>query len=157
MIGIDLGVRKVTLFQIDGTPFGLHYETPKSERSTELADIAGYLQRLEAEGLLEGTKWVEAPLLAGMRNIQTTIAIAQTSGTVLSSLSDTHQVPVSSWKQRTVGKGNADKSAVRAWLDEYHPKLAQLCGSNQDLYDAACIGLYGREQARAFGLAGLRG
>lgn len=155
MIGIDLGARKVTIVDIDREIF-IHYETPKSERSIELVSIARYLQRLEGDGLLEGTKWVEAPVVAGARNLQATIAIAQTSGAVLSSLTQTHQVAVSSWKQRTVGNGNANKAAVKQWLGDTHPEYAKLC-RNQDLIDATCIALYGRAQAAALDASGLLG
>ena len=155
MIGIDLGMRKVDIVDIDRGVF-LHYETPKTERTIELRALAGYLRVLEADGLLEGTKWVEAPVVAGARNIQATIAIAQTSGVVHATLSDTHQVAVSSWKKRTVGTGNADKAAVKQWLASTHPDIHRLCGDSQDLIDAACIALYGRAQLHAFEASGLR-
>jgi hypothetical protein len=154
MIGIDLGMRKVDMVDIDLGIF-LHYEVPKTERTVELRALAGYLRSLEDDGLLEGTKWVEAPVVAGARNIQSTIAIAQTSGVVHACLSDTHQVAVASWKKRTVGSGNADKAAVKQWLADTHPDFYRLCRESQDLIDATCIALYGREQAYAAGL--LRG
>lgn len=154
MIGIDLGGRKVSIVDIDAGIF-IHYETPRVERTIELKAMGLYLRSLEDDGLLEGTKWVEAPLLAGARNIQATIAIAQTSGVVHAELSDTHSVAVSSWKQRTVGKGNADKAAVKQWLEDQHPDLSRLCRGNQDLIDAACIALYGRAQAHALAVSGL--
>jgi len=153
VIGIDLGSRKVDIVDID-RGFFLHHEVPKSERTLELRAIGRYLRSLEADGLLEGTKWVEAPVVAGARNIQSTIAIAQTSGVVHTSLSDTHQVAVSSWKQRTVGKGNADKQAVKQWLADNYPELFRYCAT-QDLVDAACIALYGRDAARALDSSGL--
>ena len=154
MIGIDLGMRKVDIVDVD-RGFFLHHEVPKSERTVELQALARYLRSLEAEGLLEGTKWVEAPVVAGARNIQSTIAIAQTSGVVHASLSDTHQVAVSSWKKRTVGNGNADKVAVKQWLADRHPEYYRLCGDSQDLIDATCIALYGREVAAAIDGSGL--
>jgi len=152
-IGIDLGMRKVDIVDID-RGFFLHHEVPRSERTVELSLIGRYLRSLEADGLLEGTKWVEAPVVAGARNIQSTIAIAQTSGVVHTSLSDTHQVAVASWKQRTVGKGNADKQAVKQWLADNYPELYRYCGS-QDLIDACCIALYGRAQHDAISISGL--
>ena len=155
MIGIDLGGRKVDIVDID-RGFFLHHEVPKSERTIELGLMSRYLRSLEADGLLEGTKWVEAPVVAGARNIQSTIAIAQTSGVVHASLSDTHQVAVASWKQRTVGNGHADKAAVKQWLADTHPDLFRYCRS-QDLIDAACIALYGRAQHHAAEAAGLHG
>jgi hypothetical protein len=51
---------------------------------------------------------------------------------------------VSSWKKGTIGRGNATKDEVSAWLGEHHPKYARQCRGDQDLTDAAAIYLYGR-------------
>lgn len=155
MIGIDLGARKITIVDVD-KEFFLHIEIPKrAERPLELKELQLKLHLLQDQGLLEGPKWVEAPVVAGARNLQATIAIAQTNGITHAALSDTHSVAVSSWKQRTVGKGNADKQAVRQWLMDEHPELAKHCGNNQDLFDATCIALYGRSAAEAMAASGL--
>lgn len=154
MLGIDLGARKISIVDVEG-PWAYHLEVKPDTREGEIREMAVRLRGLRDDGLLTGTKWVEAPLLAGARNIQSTIQVAQTSGLVLGTLPDAHQVAVAAWKKRTVGSGNADKGAVAAWLREFHPRLAALCGANQDLVDAACIGLYGASVAADLAAAGL--
>jgi Holliday junction resolvasome RuvABC endonuclease subunit len=153
MLGIDLGARKVSMVDIDQM-FSHHVEVPRSERGKEL----GEMFRLVSQFGLTGTVWVEAPVLAGARDIQATISVAQMSGVVHAALPEAHQVAVASWKKRTIGNGNADKDSVREWIDRVHPELTPLCRGNQDLYDAACIALYGRtveEVLEASGLAPL--
>jgi len=149
-IGIDCGGNKVAIFDIDnGNTFVMEVNVRKMklERGVVLRRIEEYLSRLHVAvpAFLESEIYVEAPVLAGARNIQSTIKVAQTTGVVHAALAKTHEVAVSSWKKATVGNGNASKPQVQAWLDENHPSLASMCRGNQDLYDAACIALYGRE------------
>jgi Holliday junction resolvasome RuvABC endonuclease subunit len=90
---------------------------------------------------------VEAPVVAGARNLQSTIKQALVVGAVLAAIQEwgfaTHTVAISSWKKSVVGHGGSTKEAVAAWLREAHPVLGALCGRDQDLIDAACIYLYG--------------
>ena len=89
--------------------------------------------------------FVEEPVVAGVRNLRSTILIAQTVGMVLTSPAQVYLVPVSSWKKVTVGKGNAKKEEVASWLVNNHPDYAELCGNDQDLVDAGAINIYGRQ------------
>lgn len=148
-IGIDCGGNKVAIFDIDNLAthvLDINVRKMKYERGVILRRIEEYLRRLApVAGFEDRDIYVEAPVLAGARNIQSTIKVAQTTGVVHAVLAKTHEVAVSSWKKATVGNGNASKPQVQAWLDENHPRLASMCRGNQDLYDAACIALYGRE------------
>jgi len=156
-VGIDCGGQKVAVVDIDNGHFLVYEVLGRQERHTVARRIRAYLESVEH--LLDGSIWVEAPVLAGVRNIQSTIKVAQTTGIVHAVLAQTHEVAVSSWKKRTVGQGNASKPQVRDWLDEHHPDIARMCRGNQDLYDAACIALYGRvveQELEASGLGALR-
>lgn len=90
--------------------------------------------------------FIEEPVLAGARNIRSTLLIAQIAGAMLiaaGSERTTRFVPVSTWKA-ALGHGHADKDAVRRLIDSLHPEVAQECGLDQDLYDAAGVALYGQ-------------
>jgi len=93
--------------------------------------------------------YMEGAIVAGVKNLQSTIKVAQTTGLVRTMMPNVVEVAVSSWKKATVGKGNAKKEDVRLWLDTNHPDMAARCGGNQDLYDAACIAIYGGLTDRA--------
>lgn len=98
-------------------------------------------------GLGHSYVFLEEPVVAGVRNLRTTIKIAETAGAVIAAAcgaQGTYLVPVSSWKKGTHGSGNAGKSDVRTWLADHHPTLAAECGDDQDLVDAACVALHGR-------------
>jgi Holliday junction resolvasome RuvABC endonuclease subunit len=93
--------------------------------------------------------WIEDTIIGNNRKYS--IKLAQVMGAVLSHLGqirlntgcDVRLVDNKSWKREIVGNGNSDKAAVRDYIDVTHPAYAALCGDDQDLYDAACIGLYG--------------
>lgn len=89
--------------------------------------------------------FIEEPVVAGAMNIRSTILIAETVGMVLSCSRPTYLVPVTSWKKKTVGKGNASKQEVTEWVKKELPVYAALCKSDQDLFDAGAIGEYGRQ------------
>ena len=57
----------------------------------------------------------------------------------------TYKVNVSSWKKAVVGKGNADKEQVAEFLRLRWNALYESASGNQDVYDASCIALYGRQ------------
>jgi Holliday junction resolvasome RuvABC endonuclease subunit len=91
--------------------------------------------------------FIEEPVVAGARNLRSSLLIAQTCGSMLCVAGMervVRLVPVSSWKKATVGIGSADKDAVRRYIDTFHPQVAKVCGFDQDLYDAACVALYGQ-------------
>lgn len=140
-VGVDVGGRKIAIVSHDAGVFA-SYELKKIDyprfRKEARAWLEGYV------GFLEDPHWVmEAPVVAGVRNLQSTIRVAQTFGLVACVVPGVEEVAVSSWKKATVGNGNASKLQVRQWLDDKHPVAARMCRGNQDLYDAACIALYG--------------
>lgn len=144
--GIDPASKKIAIF--GGDP--LHARTikvAKTQRSEELNKLRTVLTEVIGDN---DTVYVEEPVLAGARNIRSTLLVAETVGMVLS-VCRAHLVEVSTWKKSTVGKGNASKDDVRIWLERAYPAYAQACAGDQDLIDAAAIFVHGRGVERLMG------
>lgn len=93
--------------------------------------------------------FIEQPLM-GRGGARSTVVQAQAASSchlaaVRSGASGIYEVNVQSWKKAVVGRGNANKDDVRAWLRESHPEWFALCDGDQDRVDAACINLYGHQ------------
>lgn len=143
--GVDPASKKIAMFTVpvDDLVRTEFIEVKKSDRNLELVSLRDHIEF----NLLYDTDpilYVEEPVVAGARNIRSTILIAETVGMILALRAKVHMVPVSSWKKATVGNGHATKEDVAQWLAEEHPDYAKHCGSNQDLIDAAAIYIYGR-------------
>lgn len=141
IIGIDCGGRKIALADLSRGIF-FEYEAANTvPRGDQLVQIAEALQPYRNS---DGSPvWVEAPIVAGARNLQSSLKIAQVTGVAHTVMDNSHEVAVASWKKAVVGNGRADKEQVRAWLVENHPDLYRLTRHSQDLIDATCIALYG--------------
>lgn len=143
VFGVDCGKNKVHVVCSDGTEFSTTVE-PGTSRDVALSVMAGRLEvyiearKAKAPPGAEVRLYVEGAVVAGARNIQTTIGIAETVGMVLSLGYPATLVPISSWKQRVIGSGNATKEDVERW---YRGVGGTLKG--QDFYDAAAICAYG--------------
>lgn len=141
--GIDLGVRSLYVARIeDGVLdlFSHKLRIHKQSRGQELLELSNWL----ADILGTGQVWIEEPPLAGARNLQTFLHLAQTSGVVGAVAGDAAQyVPVSSWKKGTVGNGAASKELVANWLRRSFPIWHKSCEGDQNYIDATCIALYG--------------
>lgn len=143
--GIDPASKKIAVFTEDG-PGNVGCEliqVSRSNRNDELLSMRRRLMFVLSRDR-DPVIYCEEPVVAGARNLRSTILVAETVGMILALNAVVHLVPVSSWKKATVGKGNATKDEVTAWLREEHPHYDSLCGSSQDLRDAAAIYLYGR-------------
>jgi hypothetical protein len=138
--GIDLGMRSLYVFGTEG-PYTV--EVPKTTRHDELKTMAIKVShRFDIGDVI----FYEDPIAAGSRNLQTLIGLSQTSGMLLTAASGhCYKVAVATWKKETVGKGNAKKEEVAAWLELNEPEMFALCGGNQNLIDAACIKIYGNK------------
>jgi len=90
----------------------------------------------------------ELPIL-GRGGFTSTTVQCFTSGAVQGVLYErkckTYPVNVSSWKKAVVGRGNADKGQVAEYLRLGWNSLYCSASGNQDVYDATCIALYGRQ------------
>lgn len=143
--GIDPASKKIALFTEDG-PGNVGYDllqVKKTTRNDELLSLRRQLMFTLSRDR-DPIIYCEEPVLAGARNIRSTILIAETVGMILALNARVHLVPVSSWKKSTVGKGNATKDEVADWLKKEHPRYASYCREDQDLIDAAAIFIYGR-------------
>jgi len=141
-IGIDLGGRKVAMV---GPTFQRHWLAPTTVRHSELAwirnQVLSFLTAYESSHLVKVHLFIEEPLVAGVRNLRTSLMLAQTAGAVLSMGLDSTLVPVSSWKKKVLGNGSAKKEDVARWFKLAYPD-SELHG-NQDVCDAAAIFHYG--------------
>lgn len=167
LIGIDLNSRSVAMCQLPLRPDEIGQRASHLKFSVKTAPkvpprdvILGELFRFVVGHVFEqDVVYVEAPVLAGARNIQSTIKVAAAYGAVLAAVNSSHarvvEVPVSLWKVATQGKGNASKDDVSAWLHATHPDHHTECGGDQDLMDATCIALYGESIERG-AIAGAR-
>lgn len=140
--GLDLGVRSLYVAHIDDGRLSLYSHNSlrihKQPRYVELAVLREWLGSFSPAG----SWFVEEPPLAGSRNLQTFLHLAQVSG-VVASCTPATLVPVSAWKKGTVGNGAAGKELVAHWLRARFPDYYRQCDGDQNLIDATCIALYG--------------
>lgn len=148
--GLDLSSRKVAIVELteDGEGADTFTVSKMAERHDELYslwfDVMGHMGSLEP-----GWVYIESPVV-GRGGAQPTILQAQVDSIIhIAAASYDHlgcySVNNKTWKKTIVGNGNATKSDVTQWLRSNHPSLAQLAHGDQDLVDAACVALYGRE------------
>lgn len=152
VVGIDCGIRSFTVTAVRGPSYEEDllltktYDTPRStRRSHELQAISAYVDGLYKElGVGPDALFVvESPIVAGARNLRTSLLLAQVTGIVQSRLSNVIEVAVAQWKKEVVGKGNAKKEEVALWVEENHPEAFLHLKGSQDALDAFCIALYG--------------
>jgi len=156
VLGFDLSSRKLAGVLLDpGThPATVLFKAPPKlkHRPQVLEYFAGQL-----EGIFRIMEHNDKPLwvfvehpLVGRAGAHATIVQAQVQGIVLGlalryGAAGAYEVNVKTWKKAIVGNGNADKDKVAQWVRDHQPALAALAGDDQDLLDAACIALYGRQ------------
>ena len=139
---------------MDTYVLGSPFTTAVPERA--YACMSEFLQATTIDGITPRV-FMEAPVVAGARNIQSTIKQAMVSGALQTAVSEWGEpavlVAVSSWKAGVGMGGNAGKQRVREWLADAQPGLSTMCAYDQDLIDASCVALYGAElMERASGM-----
>lgn len=149
--GVDPASKKIAMFSGDcrGLIHRELLEVKRTDRNTELLELRRmleYVLKYDDDPVI----YCEEPVVAGARNLRSTILVAETVGVILALNARVYLVPVSSWKKATVGNGNASKDDVTVWLMREHPTYASECRDtqqreSQDLRDAAAIYLYGRD------------
>lgn len=154
LIGIDLGIHKVALsvFTAGDSGFTMYaadaYQSDARERDIQLMELAAFCFHI-AQFHDADSVWVEKPILGN--NHKYSLQLAETFGAVLSDLAmmrmqnglDIRSVDNKVWKKEVVGSGNASKEDIRNYIHDVHPPYAAFCGTDQDKYDATCVGLYG--------------
>jgi Holliday junction resolvasome RuvABC endonuclease subunit len=145
VVGVDLGISKVALVFTDGTDILAEtYASSSSSRADCLRELGQFANSL-ALFTQPSSIWIEDTLIGNNRKYS--IQLAETKGAVMAALAIRHipieLVNVATWKREIVGKGNADKTAVRNHIHDSYPAYAPHCGDDQDLFDASCVALYG--------------
>lgn len=96
--------------------------------------------------------FLEEPVVAGARNIRSTIKQAYLNGVVQEVITTYGATcvptPINTWKASTVG-GGATKERVAAWLQEAWPLYYEAAAGDQDLIDAGAILLHGSKHSEA--------
>src|SRR5512139_3457164 len=125
--GVDPASKKIAMFtDNEGLVHTELIEVQKSDRNLELMALRNHMEyvlKYDRDPVI----YCEEPVVAGVRNLRSTILIAETVGMILCLNAQVHLVPVSSWKKYTVGKGNATKDDVTEWLKREHPTYASYC------------------------------
>jgi Holliday junction resolvasome RuvABC endonuclease subunit len=155
LAGVDLGIHKVALASFcagvfDTQVWNVDPDMPRALQLRELGMVVAGLRQLQGLDQL----WIEDTLVGN--NIKYSLQLTEVRGAVMAAQTmdtDVRLVNVATWKAQVIGDGHASKDAVRDYIHVTHPAYAPLCGDDQDLYDAACIGLYGLQiMERAEGL-----
>jgi Holliday junction resolvasome RuvABC endonuclease subunit len=151
IMGVDLGVHKVAVAVLEGeelTHAVPNHTTTDRPRDLVLHSLAGMVCNV-AQLYDVDQVWIEDTIIGNNRKYS--IGLAETKGAVMSELAqlrllrglDVRLVDNQTWKREVVGNGHASKDEIRDYIRVTHGAYAPLCGDDQDLYDAACIGLYG--------------
>jgi Holliday junction resolvasome RuvABC endonuclease subunit len=110
-----------------------------------------FLATISPEGSFDA--FIEQPLVAGARNIQSTLKQALVNGGIQVALFEwdavVMMVPPSSWKAEIGAGGNATKERVQRAIRERWPDLAKRCGGDEDCFDATGVALYGEALVRS--------
>lgn len=152
-VGIDLGIHKIALAvlqddqMVDALSQTVPTDLPRDMQLRALGSIAH--DNCEFHGA--DSVWIEDVIIGNNRKYS--IGLAQTLGAVMAHLAqlrlgqgtDIRCVDNKQWKKAIVGNGNATKDDVKNYIHDTHSAYAPLCGDDQDLYDAACVGLYGHQ------------
>lgn len=147
VMGVDLGIRKVALFGWeDEEPFAYSQAVEAGlPRAWQLHRLAEYTRGVsDLHGI--DMVWIEDTLVGNNRKYS--LQLTEVRGAVMAAqaiTTDVRMVNVATWKKQVVGDGHASKDQVKDYIDVTYGAYAALCGDDQDLYDAACIGLYGRQ------------
>ena len=92
--------------------------------------------------------FLEAPVVAGARNIQATVKQAFINGIIQSEVGRAGAMCVlvapSTWKVSSTGRGGASKDQVADAIRRHDETLANTIGSNQDQFDATGLCIHGR-------------
>lgn len=149
-MGVDLGIRKIaySIWEDDVLTDTEATTSHAGTRQGEIMDCADFLYDAVYH-VRPDHLWIEDTLVGN--NIKYSIKLAQVMGGVMLRVAElqgirdfgAYQVNVSTWKKEVIGNGRADKEKIREYLYTRDSAYAELCGNDQDRFDAACIGYYG--------------
>ena len=147
VLGLDLSKRRGAIV---GYSDGLYFDHTKFAIDVLEDAYLGTVEFLNKHsGLFTGSEqsaYIESPVV-GRGGALVTIQQSFVSGVVQLCLQrhgwSVDLVNVQSWKKHVVGSGNSNKQQVSEWFALNHERESRLFGGDQDLTDAACVGLYG--------------
>lgn len=155
-IGIDIGKAKIAYAWPAYTAAGsLDVSRQKLDRHLELRRMQDWLLTFVPRG---ARLWIDRPLFAGT-GTSAGERLTETVGAILTAQEWVFPPTIvhsSTWKSQMIGNHRADKDEIRAWVETYHPELAEACHGVEDEYDAMTIGLYGRARSTGVILAPVR-
>ena len=153
VIGVDCSTKALAFAELDGAKVKLWLMVPSKRglawqaRLHELADHARtFFKRPSCLVYVE-----EAPM---GRSFRASVEVGYVvSAVIVEAMRAGHivvPVNVSTWKKQTIGKGNADKGLIREWATRYvlTPGGIDPLPKEQDLYDAAAIAAFARQNLR---------
>lgn len=153
--GLDLGTRRLAVACAANGRFWVQ-KLPGSGKKTVPIEEAGFLLGQWLSDLYavfpadtEAQFWAERPFVGRPHgNVRTAIGQALTAGGVIAQApGQVHLLEQAEWKRAVVGRGNASKADVAAWLAGAHPALSEAADGDQDVADAFCLSLYGQAVA----------
>jgi len=103
--------------------------------------------------------FLEQPVVAGARNIMSTIKQAYISG-IIQEVIGVYEatcvlVPVPTWKAAATGRGNASKDQVKVAVRLHCEHYANKINGDEDLFDSAGICIYGRTVVEGLEIQGV--
>ncbi len=153
LMGVDLGIHKVACFVPGDVPGAQIMQSSAQSRAVQLCELSSFVDEMAIFHQVDQV-WIEDTLIGNNRKYS--IQLTEVRGAVMAALAlsaDVRLVNVATWKAQVIGDGHANKDSVKDYIHVTHPAYAALCGSDQDLYDAACIALHGLQiTERASGL-----
>lgn len=160
VMGVDLGIAKVAYsiwegdILVETEAFDTSEMTPK--RQKQLSWISTWLMGAAISRAVDYI-FIEDTLIGNNRKYS--IRLSQTMGAVLAGIGlipggpEVILVNVGQWKKDVIGNGHATKQMVQEYILSRGSAYSELCGGDQDRFDAACIGYYGVQlSARADGI-----
>lgn len=156
IIGIDPSSKSLAIVSkavgasntsIDKYSFGRGAYTPTNAAQAHDAMMTWLDKHGRIMQTTECVAYLEAPLV-GRGGVRSTLVQAYVSGVAQACLElagiRTKLVQTKEWKKTVVGNGGASKDDVRSCVERRWRSVAGHCGSDQDLFDAAAICIYGQ-------------
>ena len=142
--GIDPSSRKLAMVWGSGLRMATHAIGPKPWPAR--ADEAWWWVHQMTRGWPAATVVLESPVYIGRAGARSLIPQAVVGGAVMAALETSgHEVVLtapSEWKKYVLGRGNASKVDIAAWLHDNHHDQWEQCAGDQDLMDACCMWHY---------------
>lgn len=175
-VGVDIGTRRYHAVGMEVSDSGRiksievwDHEVDKNdtERWRELQALhehfyADLAMRAVDEEWTDTILYIEDPVVGrGGAKVQAELARAQAAMMLAAAHVDddhvsniyTYTIHLTSWKKSVVGKGNASKKDVAAFVEDRWPEFAKVVPGQQDYYDARCIAEYAAQvRIRAMGM-----